>query len=172
MLLRSLTTLALAIASVPIAGNANSVLISSYFDDPFVDKAAIKRMDPSEFGQARDGRPTLRSNRVWVTDESYVYGKDKQTGEFKPFAWNPWPQTWTNPRWDLIFSDEERFPLFKPLRGSDNQIVLKDGLQVWLPQDLNLANTTAFETANAVKDAAELWSGRFIDWGVDETPGP
>ena len=65
-------TLALAIAILPIAGKADSILISSYFDDPFVDQAAIKRMDPSEFGQARDGRPTLRSNRVWVTDEDYI----------------------------------------------------------------------------------------------------
>jgi len=104
---------------------------------------------------------------VWVTDEDHISKRDKQTGEFKPFAWNPWPQTWTNPRWDLIFSDEERFPVFRPLRGADNQVVLKDGLQVWLPQDLNLANTTAFEAANAVKDAADLWSGRYLDWGVD-----
>ena len=95
-------------------------------------------MDPAEFGQARDGRPMLRSNRVWITDEDFIFRKDNDTGEFTRFAWNPWPQSWTNPRWDLTFPYEERFPLFKPLRGSDNQIVLKDGLQVWIPQDLNL----------------------------------
>jgi hypothetical protein len=164
MSIRSFQILTLAIASLPI-GKAQSVLISSYSDDPFVGPSIIKRMDPAEFGQGRDGRPTLYSNRVLVTDEDVIYRKDK-AGIFNKFAWNPWWwQAWTNPRWDLTFPDEERFPLFRPLRGSDNQIVLKDGLQVWLPQDLNLGNTTAFEAANAVKDAADLWSGRFVNWG-------
>ena len=34
-LLAGIGSLALAIASLPIAGRADSVLISSYFDDPF-----------------------------------------------------------------------------------------------------------------------------------------
>ena len=167
MLLRSFTMLALAMASLPIAGKAQSILISSYFDDPFVGPPVIKPMDPAEFGQARDGRPTLRSDRVWISDEVFINkpGQDTKAYTVK-FAWNPWPQSWTNPRWDLTFPDEDQFPPFKPLRGADNQIVLKDGLQVWIPQDLNLGNTTAFETANSVKDAADLWSGRFVNWGV------
>ena len=166
MLLRSFTMLALAMASLPIAGKAQSILISSYFDDPFVGPPVIKPMDPAEFGQARDGRPTLRSDRVWISDEVFINkpGQDTKAYTVK-FAWNPWPQSWTNPRWDLTFPDEERFPLFKPLRGADNQIVLKEGAQVWIPQDLNLGNTTAFETANSVKDAADLWSGRLVNWG-------
>ena len=167
ILLRSLPMLALAIACLPIAANADSVPISSYLDDPFVDSSIIKLIDPTEFAQSRDGRPTLRSNRVWITDEDVIFRKDQDSGEYVGFAWNPWPQSWTNPRWNLTFPYEERFPLFQPLRGSDNQIVLKDGLQVWIPQDLNLGNTTAFEAVNSVKDAAEFWSGRYLAWGVD-----
>jgi hypothetical protein len=166
MKIRSFSLLALAAACLPVAGGADSILISSYFDDPFVGPSVIKRMDPAEFGQADNGRPMLRSNRVWITDEDFIFKADKDTGIFTKFAWNPWPQSWANPRWDLTFPDEDRFPLFKPLRGVDNQIVLKDGLQVWIPQDLNLGNTTTFETANSVKDAADLWSGRFVNWGV------
>ncbi len=135
MLRRVFPTLALAIVFVPIGCEADNVLISSYFDDPFVTSSVIKRMHPAEFGQAKDGRPTLWSNRVWVTDDDFIFRQDKD-GIFQPFAWNPWPQSWSNPRWDLTFPGEDRFPLFKPLRGADNQIVLKDGLQVWLPQDL------------------------------------
>ena len=170
MMLRFFTMLTLAIASLPIAGEAQSVLISSYFDDPFVGPSVIKRMDPAKFGQARDGRPTLYSNRVLVTDEDFISRRDK-AGVYGKFAWNPWWwQAWTNPRWDLTFPDEGRFPAFRPLRGSDNQIVLKDGLQVWIPQDLNLGYTTAFEAANAVKDAADLWSGRPVNWGSQCAP--
>jgi len=157
-LLAGISSLALAIASLPVAGWADSVQISSYYDDPFVDQSVIKPMDPVVFGQARDGRPTLRSDRVWVTDEDFIYRKDADSGEFKKFALNPWPQSWTNPRWNLTFPYEERFPVLEQLRGPDNQVVLQDGVQVWIPQDLNLGNTTAFEAANSVKDAADWWS--------------
>jgi hypothetical protein len=36
------------------------------------------------------------------------------------------------------FSDEARFPLFKAERGTDGKILLREGLQVWTPQDLHL----------------------------------
>jgi len=167
MMLRSFTMLALALASLPIAGKAQSVLISSYFDDPFVGPSVIKRMDPAKFGQARDGRPTLYSNRVLVTDEDFISRKDK-AGVFGKFAFNPWWwQAWTNPRWDLTFPDEQRFPVFRPLRGSDNQIVLKDGLQVWIPQDLNLGYTTAFEAANA-ETGMQMRGSEAIANGIDD----
>jgi hypothetical protein len=163
---RSFILLALSIALLPLAGEAQSVLISSYLDDPFVSQAVIKRMDPAKFGQAKDGRPTLWSNHVSVADENVVFKRDT-TGYFVPYAWNSWPATWPNPRWDLTFSAEDRFPLHEPWRDAANQVVLKDGLQVWIPRDLNLGNTTAFEAANSVSDAAESWSGRPINWGDD-----
>src|SRR6516225_4170614 len=106
MKIRSFSLLALAAACLPVADGADSILISSYFDDPFVGPPVIKRMDPAEFGQGKDGRPTLRSNRVWITDEDFIFKKDN-TGQFIKFAWNPWPQSWTNPRWDLTFPDED-----------------------------------------------------------------
>ena len=163
---RSYTLLALSIALLPIAANAQSVLISSYFDDPFVSQSVIKRMDPAEFGQAKDGRPTLWSSRVRVLDADEIFRRDSN-GNFIAFAWNPWPVTWPNTRWDLTFPGEDRFPLHEPLRDAANQVVLKEGLQVWIPRDLNLANTTAFEAANSARDAAESWSGRSVNWGID-----
>jgi len=40
----SFSLLALAAACLPVAGRADSILISSYFDDPFVGPPVIKRM--------------------------------------------------------------------------------------------------------------------------------
>src|SRR5215475_12143873 len=123
MRLRIFTMLALAVACLPIAGNAQSVLISSYFDDPFVGPSVIKRMDPAKFGQGPNNRPTLRSNHVWVTEEDVLSRRDKDLQYYK-FAWNPWSwQEWGNLSWDLTYPYDERFPLFRPLRGPDNQTV-------------------------------------------------
>ncbi len=77
MLRRVFPTLALAIVFVPIACEADNVMISSYFDDPFVTSSVIKGMDPAEFGQAVEGRPTLWSNHVWVTDEDFIFRRTK-----------------------------------------------------------------------------------------------
>ena len=52
-------------------------------------------------------------------------------------------------------------------RGPDGKIVLRDGLQVWLPQDLHRGMTTVFEAANASKEAVESWSRRELSWGND-----
>src|SRR5262245_29260110 len=153
----------------PAEGGRRSapVQISSYDDDPFVADSVIKNLDTSKFGQYWDGRPTLRSKRVWIQDENVIYRQDKETSKYKPFAWNPWPETWLNPIGDLRFPNEQRFPLFTPERGSDGKIILKDGLQVWTPQDLNRGATTAYEAANSVKDAADYWAGRDVDWGKE-----
>ena len=66
------------------------------------------------------------------------------------------------------FPDEPRFPLFEVERGADGRPLLRNGLQVWTPNDLHRGMTTTFEAANKVKDAVEDWSGRHLAWGVDE----
>jgi hypothetical protein len=142
--------------------------ISSYEDDPFVRESDFMRMDPARFGLGEDGRPTLSGSRVTLSEESKIYRRDPSTGQFKPFAWNPWPQEpKSNMSGDFRFPDEERFPLHRVERGPDGKIILKDGLQVWSPNDRRLGSTTTFEAANAVKDAAEFWAGRDIAWGVN-----
>jgi len=123
-------------------------------------------MDAARFSVDEDGRLIPRSNLVSLSEESKIYRKDPQTGEFKPFAWNPWPQEPTaNQQGDFRFPDEERFPLHKVERDAGGKIILKDGLQVWTPNDRRLGSTTTFEAAHAVKDAAEFWAGRDILWG-------
>jgi len=141
------------------------VQISSYKQDPFVFESIVERMSLSKFAESDDGRLTLMANPVWVQDEAVIYRENRETGEFTPFAWNPWPETRSNESGNFSFSDEERFPLFNPVRGPDGKIVLQDGLQLWTPNNLNLGMTTPFEAASAVKDAAEAWAGRNIAWG-------
>src|SRR5262245_7713068 len=140
--------------------------ISSYENDPFVAESLVRRMDAERFSVDEDGRLILRSNLVGLSEESKIYRKDQQTGECKPFAWNPWPQEPTaNQQGDFRFPDEERFPLHRVERDADGKIILKDGLQVWTQNDRRLGSTTTFEAAHAVKDASEFWAGRDILWG-------
>jgi hypothetical protein len=178
-ILCQLTILAVALASLPVSQAQTFIApdrgdgrrprpmrISSYEDDPFVMESLVRRMDAGRFSVDEDGRPILRSNLVSLSEESKIYRKDPQTGQFKPFAWNPWPQEPTaNQQRDFRFPDEERFPLHRVERDSDGKIILKDGLQVWTPNDRRLGSTTTFEAAHAVKDAAEFWAGRDILWG-------
>src|SRR5262245_6717622 len=141
--------------------------ISSYENDPFVSESLVRRMDAERFSVDEDGRLILRSNLVSLSEESKIYRKDQQTGEFKPFAWNPWPQEPTaNQQGDFRFPDEERFPLHTAERDADGKIILRDGLQVWTPRvHLRLGATTTYEASHAAKDAAESWAGRHILWG-------
>ncbi len=179
LIICKLTILAIVLTSLPVSQAQTLIApdrgddrryirmrISSYEDDPFVWESVVRRMDPSRFGQGEDGRPILSGSLVTLSEESKIYRKDPSTGQFKPFAWNPWPQEPTsNLRGDFRFPDEERFPLHRVERDPDGKIILKDGLQVWTPNDRRLGSTTAFEAAHAVKDAAEFWAGRDILWG-------
>src|SRR5262245_21815363 len=173
-------TLAIALISLPALQAQTSIvidrdrglprrpiLISSYDDDPFVEDSIIERMAPSRFDRSEDGRYILMNNLVKIEDEPVIYREDSETGEYIPFALNPWAPELrrANADGNFIFPYEERFPLHRVERGADGKIVLKDGLQVWLPQDLHRGMTTAFEAANAVKEAAEVWSGRSLAWG-------
>src|SRR5262249_17027635 len=125
-------------------------------------------MNSSRFNLDEDGRPLLWNNRVSILEEDFIYQFDKQTNQPYRFAWNPWPMRKTaNQQGDFRFQDEVRFPLLKIHRGPEGKPILKDGLQVWTPNDLHLGDTTAFEAANAVKDAADAWVGRDIAWGVN-----
>lgn len=143
--------------------------LSSYDDDPFVEDASVECVDATMLARDYDERLILLNNRTSLAEEDFIYRKDKTTGEFKRFAWNPWPlQPKANADGSFRFLDEERFPEFKPERGPNGKIVLRDGLQVWLPNNLHRGNTTAFEAANRVIQAAEEWSGRHISWGNDD----
>lgn len=171
LILYTAALLMLALLSLPgsqaqsVPARGFFIPISSYKDDPFVSESVVKRLAALKFGQYEDGRLNLLSNPVLVLDEAFIYRENRDTGEFTPFAWNPWPETRSNENGDFSFPNEERFPLFKPERGPDGKIILRQGLQVWVPKNLNLGLTTAFEAANSVKDAAEAWSGRGILWG-------
>jgi hypothetical protein len=122
-------------------------------------------MDPSKFSLGDDGRIVLSGDWVRVENESKIFRKGAD-GEFQPFAWNPWPQEGTSNQYgDFRFQGEERFPLFRVERDSDGKIILKDGLQVWTPNDFHLGMTTAFNGTNAVREAGESWAGRNLAWG-------
>ena len=157
--------------------------ISSYDDDPFVEDSIVECMESSAFARGPDGRPFLSNARTVIEDEPVIYrqnrsGEEEQSGEFRAFATNPWPcvplpvdpgfcaPPAANADGSFRFPDEPRFPLFTIERGADGKPILRDGLQVWTPNDLHRGMTTTFEAANKVKDAAEDWSGRALSWGI------
>jgi hypothetical protein len=112
-----------------------------------------------------DGRLVLADDVASLAEESYIYRRDA-AGDFVKFAWNPWPQeAVANSDGNFTFQDEDRFPLFRQERDSDGKVIYKDGYQVWTPVNLNLGNTTAFETVHAVREAHESWAGRKLPWG-------
>lgn len=165
-------TIAVALMSLPVLraqtapGRVFFKLISSYDDDPFVEDSIVERLPHSRFGQDENGRPILRGAQVWVEDEPLIYRQDAKTGKFLPFATNPWPLPLANESDDFTFQDEARFPLHLIERDASGKPVLDEkGLQLWKPRDLRRGVTTAFEAANAAKDAAEFWSGRDLLWG-------
>ena len=158
--------------------------ISSYDDDPFVQDSIVECMDGSGFARGLNGLPILFNNRTLIQDERIIYrqdrgGDEEQRGQFIPFATNPWPCAplpsapefclpTANGDGSFRFHTEPRFPLLERERDADGNLLLRNGLQVWTPNDLHRGMTTAFETANKVKDAAEDWSGRHLAWGVEE----
>lgn len=141
--------------------------ISSYDDDPFVAGANVECLADSGFARAADGSLLLSTSLVKIQDDDVIFRADPVSGDFRAFANNPWPAPTSNTDGSFRFPDEARFPPFLAERGSDGRIVVENGLQVWLPQDLHLGMTTAFDAAIKVKQAAEDWSGRAISWGVD-----
>jgi hypothetical protein len=124
-------------------------------------------MDPRQFERDENGSPVLENDHVSIIEESKIYRRNPSAGgAFVPFAWNPWPQLKTaNAEGNFSYQDEARFPLFKQERDADGKVIVRDGLQVWSPVDLHLGDTTVFQTVNAVKEAAEDWSGR--TWSGD-----
>lgn len=174
LILVKLMMLAIALLSLPvmqaqsIPARGSFIPLSYYRDDPFVSASVVERISSAKFGHAQDGRPTLRSNQVWVEDEPVIFNKlDFTKFELQALAWNPWSAPLANPYGDFRFADEARFPLFKAERGADGKIILREGLQVWTPHDLHLGANTAFAAAHATRAAAESWAGRDILWGKD-----
>lgn len=165
LMILALGQMSLTVSSAQITTQSASIKISAYQDDPFVEEANLGRLEASRFDRGEDRRPLLSNSRVLIQDEAFVYREAKATGEFIPFAWNPWPLPVSNNKGNFKFQNEARFPLFEIERGPDGKPILVDGLQVWKPLDYYLGMTTAFKAANADKDAAEFWSGRDIPWG-------
>jgi hypothetical protein len=124
-------------------------------------------MDPKGFDRDEDGRRVLSNDRVSVIEESKIFRQNPPlSGDFQPFAWNPWPQLKTvNAEGNFSYPDEARFPLFRQERDADGKVIIRDGLAVWSPVDLHLGDTTVFDAANAIREAAEDWSGRAVPWG-------
>ncbi|MFN7928452.1 MAG: hypothetical protein U0Y68_10980 [Blastocatellia bacterium] len=174
LLLTSLLALALLLGTLPAmqartrTTRGAAIPISTYRDDPTVATAVIDDIRASKLGAGEDDRPfSLLGPTVSISEETYIYRRDAQ-GEFQKFAWNPYPfNQASNEQGDFRFPHEARFPLFTPERGADGKIVLRDGLQVWQPNQLRLGATTAFEAANFTKDAGEAWAGRELRWGPD-----
>ncbi len=175
LILCTLTILSMLLMSLPVSQAQTFSLrdlfipISSYDDDPYVKDSIVERVNGSRFDRGEDGRPILSSNVILQEDEPVIYRQHTPNGDFEAFAWNPWSPEMrlSNDAGNFMFTAEERFPLHRVERGADGKIVLKDGLQVWLPQNLHRGMTTAFEAVNAAKDAVEFWSGRELAWGKD-----
>src|SRR5262249_50139252 len=89
-------------------------------------------------------------------------------GNINPFAENPWPLHGTANRFGNFVFNEPHFPFFSLVRGPDGKPLLdKDGLQIWVKNDLRYGMNTAFAAANWVQHTAEAWAGRPIPWGVN-----
>lgn len=179
LILCHLTMLAIALTSLPMSQAQTRIVrdrdgdrrprpmrISSHDDDPFVKDSVVERMSAFQFSQDEDGRFTLSNERVRIEDESLVYREDPKTGNFLPFANNPWSQPLANAAGDFWFPHEARFPRHEIERDAAGKPVLDEkGLQVWKPRDFRRGMTTTFEAINSAKDAAEFWSGRGLAWG-------
>src|SRR5262249_1832121 len=134
----------------------------------FVRPTHVAWMNPADFDQdSASGNPTqLAGLRVQVGNEDVLFRKDATTGDFKPFAENPWPRQGTANRFGNFVFDEPRFPLFNVGRGPDGKPLLDQaGLQIWVKNDLRYGMNTAFEAANWVVHTAEAWAGRPLPWG-------
>src|SRR5262245_26154518 len=182
LILCAFATLAIALISLPVLQAQSSIVIerdrslpqrpaaiSSYDDDPFVADSVVEGLSTSRLDRSQDGRYILINNLINTEAQAVIYVSEQEAGEYVPFAWNPWaPELrMANVDGNFMFPDEERFPLHRVERGPDGKIILKEGLQLWLPQNLHRGMTTAFEAANAVKNAAEFWSERSLVWGTD-----
>ena len=139
--------------------------VSSNDDDPFAKESNIEGMHRTDFDVDSKGRPTgLHGNRAAIQEEDQIFRR-LPNGQYVPFAWNPWPKD-IKPNADGQFVfNEPRFPPHNPTRGPDGKVVVKDGLQVWTPNQLSIGSATAFEGMNSASRAAESWAGREIDWG-------
>lgn len=172
MILCTSMMLILALPSFPVSqaqsvpGRGSFIPISTYRDDPTAAASVIDGIHTSKLGSGEGGRAfSLIGSTVSTGEETYIYRRDAQ-GQFQKFAWNPYPyDQLSNENGDFSYPNEDRFPLFTPERGADGKIVLRDGLQVWKPNQLRLGTTTAFEAANFVKDTGEAWAGRELKWG-------
>src|SRR5262245_39636142 len=107
----------LPVSQAQVYTQGADIRISAYRDDPFVNEARVERMDASMFNVGRDQQITLINSRALVQDESIIYREDKTTHQYKPFAWNPWPEAAPNKQGNFKFQDEARFPLFEIERG-------------------------------------------------------
>ena len=179
----ALLVLVLAGSAVSVAAAPKLIPISAYDDDPFVDETEVEKLRSWTFDRGVDGRPRLSSDRISIEDDSVIYREDPASGEFVPFANNPWPcehdpdrpsscgPPKSNAKGDFKFAREDRFPLHLIERGPDGRPLLDgQGLQIWKPRDLHLGSTTAFDAAEAARDAAEEWAGRVVPWGAGRSP--
>ncbi len=125
LILCAFATLAIALMSLPVLqaqttpGRGLFRLISSYDDDPFVEDSVVERLARSRFGQDENGRPILRGAQVWVEDEPFIYRQDAKTGEFLPFATNPWPTAHSRPRRQRDASGQSRNLSLRRKRHAD-----------------------------------------------------
>ncbi|MGH9850825.1 MAG: hypothetical protein ACREBD_13390 [Blastocatellia bacterium] len=172
LILCQLTILAVALASLPVSQAQMAptrgffIPISSYDNDPFVEDSVVERLNRWRFDPGEEGYPILSSNLVRIEDEPVVYREDPKTGDYIAFATNPWPAPAANADGDFTFPNEARFPRHEIERDADGKPVLDEqGLQLWKPRDLRRGMATAFEAANAVKEAGEFWAGRDLAWG-------
>jgi hypothetical protein len=153
--------------------------ISTYNDDPFLSRSTVEPLPGAEsLHRAADGRPLLASDRIVILDEPVIYRENRDTGEFLPFAKNPWPcaplrgsvdfchPPKSNANGDFVYRQDPRFPAFALVRDADGKPRYEDGLQLWAPQSGHLAQTTAFESASSSLAAVEEWSGRVLSWGI------
>lgn len=154
-----------SLAAQTSAGKVTFVRISAYEDDPFVDRSTIDRLIGLKFTRGGDRRLLLNGSEASIQEEAFIFRLDPKDNQFKAFANNPWPAPAANSKDSFEFPDEERFPLHEVERDAQGNIVLRDGLQVWKARDLHLGMTTAFESAEAQRGAAEAWSGRAVTWG-------
>lgn len=179
LIFSAITILSISSASLAISHaqgfkfGAFFILISSYDDDPFTDDSVIDRIPQGTASQDDQGKLMLENTELKVQEEEFVYRWNDESQEFIAFAWNPWSPDlkYSNQAGDFTFVEEPRFPLHRVERGPDGKIVLKDGLQLWLEQDLHRGVTTAFEAAHSVKVAAEDWVNREISWGENGSLG-
>jgi hypothetical protein len=149
------------------------VLLTSNDDDPFTRPRKTEHRTKKDFTLDAQGKPVgLVGPHVRVDEDHSSIYEIKQVGEneeqmgFVHYATNPWSPAKPDAQGNFNFTHEPRFPFHNvELDPSGEPRTDEKGRRVWTPRDEHAAQSTAFDSLNAVYHSVSDWAGRPVEWG-------